>query len=279
MLPIGMFECGFRRCPRRVPHQCRLTEQSIALRRRMRALTFFTVLVGVISHTTVHGQVSGTQPAGSEVDFSGVYVAVFVGEPDIVFEPDVYPFTAQAERAYYAYDPAVADPRVGNDCAPERIPAILWSADPMEIVHEDGRIVMRFEAGDTVRSISVDGTTPPADQPHTELGYSVARWVGDVLMIETTHLMGGIIVNDMGQPMSQDARISERYWREPGEVNLQMELLVDDPVNYTEPLKLGRVWGRSPDEQVRPWNCFSLQTPRESEPLEVDELARMLEEL
>ncbi len=245
----------------------------------MRALLSFVILVGVISHVTVNAQVPGTLPVGSEVDFSGVYVAVFVGEPDIVFEPDVYPFTAQAERAYNAYDPAVADPRVGNDCAPERIPAILWSADPMEIVHEDGRIVMRFEAGDTVRSISVGGAALPADQPHTELGYSVGHWVGGVLTIETTHLMGGIIVNDMGQPISQEARITERYWREPGEDNLQMELLVDDPVNYTEPLKLGRVWGWSPDERVRPWNCFSLQTPRESEPLKVDELARMLEEL
>ena len=244
-----------------------------------RALTLFAVLVGVIGHTTANGQAPGTQPAGSVVNLSGVYVAVYVGEPNIVFEPDVYPFTAQAERAYNAYDPAVGDPIVGNDCAPERIPGILWSADPMEIVHEDGRIVMRLERGDTVRSIPMDGAAPPADQPNTELGYSVAHWAGDVLTIETTHLLGGIIVNDMGQPISQEARITERYWREPGENNLQMELLVDDPVNYTEPLKLGRLWGWSPDERIRPWNCFSLQPPRDAEPVDVDELARMLEAL
>ena len=244
-----------------------------------RALTFFAVLVGVIGHTTANGQAPATQPAGSEMDFSGVYVAVYVGEPNIVFEPDVYPFTAQAERAYNAYDPAVADPTVGTDCSPERIPGVLWSADPMEIVHEDGRIVMRFERGDTVRSILVEGAAPPAGQPNTELGYSVGRWVGDVLTIETTDLLGGIIVNDMGQPISQEARITERYWREPGENKLQMELLVDDPVNYTEPLKLGRLWGWSADEQIRPWNCFSLQPPRDSEPVDVDELALMLEAL
>ena len=193
----------------------------------------------------------GTQPVGSEVDFSGVYVAVYVGEPNIVFEPDVYPFTAQARRAYDAYDPAVGDPTVGTDCAPERIPGILWSADPMEIIHEGGRIVMRLERGDTVRSIPMDGAAPPADQPNTELGYSVGHWAGDVLTIETTHLLGGIIVNDMGQPISQEARITERYWREPGETDLQMELLVDDPTNYTQTVTLGREWIWSPDEHLQ----------------------------
>ncbi len=245
----------------------------------MSMLRFFAIAVGLVSQLPAGAQPPTTQSAGPAVDFSGVYVAVFVGEPNIVFEPDVYPFTAQAERAYDAYDPAVGDPTVGTDCAPERIPGILWSADPMEIVQEDGKIVMRFERGDTVRSIPMDGAAPPAGQPNTELGYSVGHWAGDVLTIETTHLLGGIIVNDMGQPISQEARITERYWREPGENNLQMELLVDDPVNYTEPLKLGRLWGWSPDERVRPWNCFSLQPPRDAEPVDVDELARMLEAL
>ena len=243
----------------------------------MKAPLGFVILLGVISHLTASAQAPGTQPAGSEVDLSAVYVAVYVGEPETVILPDVYPFTAEAERAFNAYDPAVADPRVGNDCAPARMPAILWSPDPMEILQEDKRVVIRFEQGDTVRSIPLDGPPPPANQPYTELGYSVAYWAGDVLTIETTHMMGGVIVNDMGQPISRDARLTERYWREPGENDLQMELLVDDAVNYTVPLKLERVWVWSPDEQILPWQCFSLE-PRESEALDVDELARMLEE-
>ena len=125
----------------------------------MRALTFFAILVGVASHVIVNAQAPGTQPTGPGVDLSAVYVAVYVGEPETVILPDVYPFTAEAERAFNAYDPAVADPRVGNDCAPARMPAILWSPDPMEILQEDRRIVIRFESGDTVRSIPLDG--PP----------------------------------------------------------------------------------------------------------------------
>ena len=241
----------------------------------MRALLSFVILVGVISHVTVNAQAPGTLPAGSEVDFSGVYVTGFVGLPTFVTEPDVYPFTAEAKRAFSAYDPLVAAANQVDDCAAVTMPLILWSTDPMQIVQEDGRIVIRFEEYDTTRFIPMDGVPPAEDQPHTRLGYSVGHWLGDVLTIGTTHMIDGFI--HRGYPISREARITERYWREPGENDLQMELLVDDPTNYTETFTLGWEWIWSPDERVRPWECFSLG-PRDSEP-DIDELARMLEEL
>ena len=244
----------------------------------MRALIFLTVLVGGMGCVTAIAQGAGTLSAGSKIDLSGVYVAVYVGQPATVIEPGVYPLTAEAERAYAAFDSLVADPRRLDDCAAETMPIVLWSANPMEIVQDDERIVMRLEEGNTTRSILVDGPPPSADQPHTGLGYSVGQWVGDVLTIKTTHLIGGLIIHDLGYPLSREARITERYWREPGENDLQLELLVDDPVNYTEPLKFKREWGWSPDDQIRPWECISLG-PRDSEPPDIDELARLLEAL
>lgn len=222
-----------------------------------------------MNHPTVSAQAQSPQ-----ADFSGVYVSVYVGEPETVIVPDAYPFTAEGERAFRDFDPAVDDPRLGNDCAPRRMPALLWSADPVEFKHEAGRTVIRFEALDTVRTVFMNGGPPPPGHPRTAHGYSVGRWEGDVLIVETTHMLGGVIVNDMGQPISPDARLTERYWREPGTNDLQVEVLVDDPVNYVEPLRLRRVWVAAPNEEIRPWNCFSL----EEEP-DVDDLARMLEAL
>ena len=242
----------------------------------MKALRCIAVLVGVASYPIANAQALGASN-GPKVDFSGVYISVYVGAPDTVILPDEYPFTPEAERAFNAFDPAVGDPRVGNDCAPMRMPALLWSPNPVEIVQEATRFVMRFEQNDTVRSVPLDGPPAPANQPYTELGYSVAHWEGDVLTIETTHTLGGVIVNDMGQPISRDARLIERYRREPGEQDLRVEVLVDDAENYTEPVKFERVWVFSPDEQILPWQCFSLDSP-EAENLDIDELARMLEE-
>lgn len=245
---------------------------------RTGALTFLTALVGCSGQMTAYAQGMGSQPAGLAADLSGVYVAVYSGEPATAIEPDVYPLTAAAERAYNAFDPLVADPRVIDDCAAETLPIVLWSANPMEIIQEDGRILMHFEEGNTTRSISMDGAPPPADQPHTELGYSVGQWAGGVLTIETTHLLGGLIIHELGYPISRDARMTERYWREPADNSLRMELLIDDPVNYTEPLEFARMWGRSADDRVRPWECVNLG-PRDTAPPDIDELARILEEL
>ncbi|MGI9257331.1 MAG: hypothetical protein ACR2QQ_00715 [Gammaproteobacteria bacterium] len=219
----------------------------------------------------------GLRANAQGADFSGVYISVYVGSPDTVILPETYPFTAEGERAFADYDPAVDDPRVGNDCAPRRMPALLWSADPVEFSYEPGVTVVRFEVLDIVRTIVMDGDPPAFDQPHTELGYSIGRWEGDELIVETSHMLGGVIVNDVGHPISRDARLTERYWREPGESDLRVEVLVDDPVNYVEPLRLGRVWTYAPNEEIRPWDCFSLEMSDGE--TDVDDLARMLEAL
>ncbi len=74
------------------------------------------------------------------------------------------------------------------------------------------------------------------------------------------------------------SRFTERYWRNPGENDLQMELVIHDPVNYTQPVRFEREWIWTPDERVHPYNCFSLELD-ESEPVDIDELKRRLEQL
>ena len=55
-----------------------------------------------------------------------------------------------------------------------------------------------------------------------------------------------------------------------------MELVLNDPVNYTEPVTLSREWLWAPNEQVIPWNCVSLG-PRDEEP-DIEALRRLLSE-
>lgn len=244
----------------------------------MSMLRFFAITVGLVSHLPVGAQAPTTQSAGPGVDFSGVYAAASFVAVATVVEPDVYPFTAAAERAFNAYDPLSAAANQTDDCTVETMPGILWSNNPMQITQEEGTVVIRFERGNTTRSIPVADVSPPPDQLPTELGYSVGHWVGVVLTIETTQMLDGVIRNNRGYPISRGARLTERYWREPGENDLQMELLVDDPTNYTETFTMGRQWIWSSTDEVRHWECINLG-PRDAEPPDIDELARMLEEL
>lgn len=241
----------------------------------MRTLASFATLVGVfLGHSTVNAQAPG---ASAGADFSGIYESAAFVAVVAVTGPDVYPFTEEGRRAFDAYDPLVHSANQEDDCTADLMPGILWSNSPMEIVQEEDRIILRFERGNTTRTVLIDGPPPSSDQPRTDLGYSVARWAGDVLTIETTHMTGDVIRNNRGYAMSPQARVTERYWREPGESDLQMELLVDDPVNYTEPFTLAREWVWAPAEQLYPYECVSLG-PRDAAP-DIDELARMLEEL
>jgi hypothetical protein len=239
----------------------------------MRPLSCFVMLLAM-AKIAAYAQTPGPRPG---VDLSGIYEsAVFVGVPD-VSQPEVYPFTAAGKRAFDNYDETTGDPRLADDCAAETMPGVLWTGNPMQITQEDDRVVILYERGNTMREIRLDDGSPPEDAPPRELGYSVGRWAGDVLTIETTRLSSGSIFNNGGYAISPEARVTERYWRNAGDLNLQMRLVVDDPVNYTEPFELGREWIWAPDEQIRPWVCVDLG-PRDVEP-DLDELTRILEEL
>jgi len=217
------------------------------------------------------------QETDEAIDIFGVYMPPLFRNMPPVTQPDVYPFTPQAREYFEAYNPAVQDARSVDDCAAEKVPGILWDNGLMEFVLEGSTILMRFERLATTRRIHMDGDPPSADHPHTNLGYSVGDWDDGALIIQTTHTAGGVLRNLRGHPVSPDAHITERYWREPGQMDLQMELTLEDPVNYTEPVTLGRGWVWAPDDEIQPWNCVSLG-PKDAEP-DLDELTRILEGL
>lgn len=220
---------------------------------------------------------AAAQDSGEIPDIFGVYTPPIFRNMPPVTQPDVYPFTSRGQAFFDAYNPAAQDARSVDDCAAEKVPGILWDNGPMEFVDEGDTIVMRFERLGTTRRIHMDGRPPPAEHPPTNLGYSVGRWENGALVIETTHTAGGVLRNLRGHPVSPDARLIERYWREPGQMDLRMQLTVEDPINYTEPVTLGRGWVWAPDEVIQPWNCVSLG-PKDAEP-DLDELTRMLETL
>jgi len=241
----------------------------------MRTLVFLASFVGVTCLITVRAEAQGARATGEKSDFSGFYI----GASRPFTEPEVYPFTPEGERGHDAYDPLTGDPRQYDDCAGESIPAVLWAGtvSNMQVVQEDDAVIeLHYEHGGAERMIHMHGAAPATDEPHTNLGYSVGRWEGDTLVIETTHLTGGVVFTNRGYPLSSQTRLTERYTRDT-ESDLHMELTVEDPVNYTEPFKLGREWIWSPDDQIIPWNCVSLGD-RDGEQ-DIDEIRRILNEL
>ena len=238
----------------------------------MRPLVRFSLVLGLLVHAEVFGQVERSPGDDPAPDFSGTYVGV----RDFV-RPSTYPLTAEGQRLLAAHDPYAGDPRE-FDCLEEPMPQlILWGHAVIQITHEEDAVLMKVERGATIRTIHMGVGEPLGDQPSTAKGYSLGRWIGEVLSVETTHLLGGVLSAVQGHPVSSEARFTERYWRNPGESSLQMELVVHDSVNYTQPVTFEREWRLSPEEQVQDYDCFSLELD-ESGPVDIDDLRRRLEQ-
>ncbi|MDX9874740.1 MAG: hypothetical protein RBS88_07495 [Spongiibacteraceae bacterium] len=135
----------------------------------------------------------------------------------------------------------------------------LWRARTYssEIIQQQNRIFVKHELFDTFRDIRLDvQEVPPNFGPSNE-GYSVARWDGDVLVIETSGL---IALNDYSDlQRSADAHIVE-HWRlerdASGEEFLITELWVNDPAVYREPAYGRKKWRRMPEgTTVNGYNC------------------------
>ena len=84
------------------------------------------------------------------------------------------------------------------------------------------------------RTIWMDGRThPPAYAPHSWMGFSTGRFVGNALMVHTTHLKQGWLRRN-GLPESDQATLVEFFVRH-GE-HLTHTAVIKDPVYLTEPL-------------------------------------------
>jgi hypothetical protein len=71
-------------------------------------------------------------------------------------------------------------------------------------------------------------------------GYSVARWDGDTLLVETSGLIDEGWLDIIANPLTDAAKVTERF-RRSNFANLEIEITVDDPKRIPNhgPLPLG----------------------------------------
>jgi hypothetical protein len=87
------------------------------------------------------------------------------------------------------------------------------------------------------RQIHMDGRTLPADPNPTWLGYSVGRWEGETLVVESAGFNDRTWLDRAGHPHSEKLRVTERFRRvDFGHVEYQITF--DDPETLTRPLSL-----------------------------------------
>jgi hypothetical protein len=120
-------------------------------------------------------------------------------------------------------------------CLPIGFMQLHTHPDPRKIVQTPGLIVIMWEANYGLRQIFLDGRSlPGSDAQPWWYGYSIGKWDGDTLVVETSGLRDGGWLDVLGSPFTDAAKVTERF-RRVNQGNLEIDVTVDDPKAYTRP--------------------------------------------
>ncbi len=188
-----------------------------------------------------YGAVPGTYP----IDITGLWDNTYnftLTVDDL--QPKPTPFTAEG-RALYESTENWQDP--AKSCQDSGLPRAFGTPTNMEILDAGDHYLLT--QSERVRRIWMDGRTePPLGSQLSPMGFSVGRWEGELLIIETTHLQPGWL-DGTGLPMSgPDTRIVETYTISEDRVSMERRMTIHDPY-YTEPVVRIRGSARNDDLQ------------------------------
>ena len=103
-----------------------------------------------------------------------------------------------------------------------------------KFIQAPGLLIIMNELDVSYRQIFTDGRPLPADLNPSWNGSSTGHWEGDTLVVETAGLRDGMWLDATGNPMTDAAKITEKF-RRPDFGHMDIELTVDDPKAYTKP--------------------------------------------
>jgi hypothetical protein len=148
------------------------------------------------------------------------------------------------------------------NCMPMGLTQFHMHGQPRKIMQNSGLIAIMYEANYGLRYIYLDGRTLPPQgsvQPFW-YGYSVGRWDGDTLVVETNNLRGAETspydgwLDVRGSPYTDQAKFIERI-RRPTYGKLEIDITLDDPKAYARPFTVRVNQQISPDDEIIEFIC------------------------
>jgi len=119
-------------------------------------------------------------------------------------------------------------------CGPLVVPMADSLPAPFKIVQTPKLTLLLYESDTVFRQIFTDGRKHPEDPQPSWLGYSVGKWQGDSLVVDTVGLIPFGPLDVFGHPHSEALRVTEQFRRRDfGHMDVQV--MIDDPKTYTKP--------------------------------------------
>jgi hypothetical protein len=144
------------------------------------------------------------------------------------------PFQPWAEKLYKERSENLGKGRPSERCLTHGVTDFDALGINWKIIQTPGMIAVLYEAYNHYRQIFLDGRPLPKPTQPAYLGYSVGRWEGETLVVETTGFNDVGWLDDGGHPQTEALHVTERFRRRDfGHMDLQ--LTIDDPKAYTKP--------------------------------------------
>jgi len=104
----------------------------------------------------------------------------------------------------------------------------------IKIIQTPGVLVMLDEQNAGYRQVFTDGRALPIDPQPAWNGYSVGKWEGDALVVQSIGFRDDLWLDLNGSPLTSAAKVTEKI-RRPDYGHMEIELTVDDLKAYTKP--------------------------------------------
>jgi hypothetical protein len=174
------------------------------------------------------------------------------------YKPDDITLSADAQKAWEEQR-ALSD-ALGPHCLPSSLPMTDMFPVPKRIVQTPALIVVLYE-GDLPRQIHMDGRKLPANANPSWAGYSVGRWEGETLLIETGGFTSRAPLDAFSHPRSEAMRLRER-WRRRDFGHLEIQMTIEDPQYYSKPIAFQYTATLVPDDDLLEWVCTENEKDR-----------------
>jgi hypothetical protein len=122
-------------------------------------------------------------------------------------------------------------------CLPMGFMQLHGHPQPRKIIQTPKLIVMMYEGNQGLRQIFLDGRPLPKVDDDLQpwwYGYSVGRWEGDTLVVESVGFRDDGWLDVFGSPLTDKGKLIERF-RRPDYGHMEIDITVDDPKAYTAP--------------------------------------------
>jgi len=176
--------------------------------------------------------IPGATNGAGEEPLSKYFVDIFSD-----FKPEDVPFLPAAAEAFRERLKNFTNLSPISHCLPEGMPLLEMAPAPYKIVQTPGVTFMLYERDTTYRQVYTDGRKLPDDPQPSWRGYSVGKWDGDSLVVDTIGFNDRGWLDARAHTHSEAMHLTERFHRlDFG--HMEVQLTIDDPKTYTKPFTI-----------------------------------------